>query len=104
MAQLIPLPLTVSCFGKIELPFWYRLTRLVPEKGPLNGCVVCVGGVWVPLIYFLGVQEMDSRVSVATKTTRCGYFVALFSFLLMVITVLLTSAAYKPTTVVDLDL
>jgi len=25
------------------LPFWYRLTRVVPEKGPLNGCVcVCV--------------------------------------------------------------
>jgi len=25
------------------LPFWYRLTRVVPEKGPLNVCVcVCV--------------------------------------------------------------
>jgi len=22
--------------------FWYWLTRVVPEKGPLNGCV-CVG-------------------------------------------------------------
>jgi len=21
------------------LPFWYRLTRVVPDKGPLNGCV-----------------------------------------------------------------
>ena len=43
MAQLMPLPLTVSCFSKIQtgLPFWYRLTRVVPEKGPLNGCV-CV--------------------------------------------------------------
>ena len=43
MAQLMPLPLTVSCFSKIQigLPFWYRLTRIVPEKGPLNGCV-CV--------------------------------------------------------------
>ena len=41
MAQLIPLPLTVSCFSKIQfgLPFWYRLTWAVPEKGPLNGCV-----------------------------------------------------------------
>ena len=41
MAQLMPLPLTVSCFSKIQmvLPFWYRLTRVVPEKGPLNGCV-----------------------------------------------------------------
>jgi len=44
-AQLMPLPLTVSCFSKIQigLPFWYRLTWVVPEKGPLNGCVcVCV--------------------------------------------------------------
>jgi len=44
-AQLMPLPLTVSCFSKIQLvlPFWYRLTAVVPDKGPLNGCVcVCV--------------------------------------------------------------
>jgi len=42
-AQLMPLPLTVSCFSKIQigLPFWYRLTWVVPEKGPLNG-YVCV--------------------------------------------------------------
>ena len=46
MAKLMPLPLTVSCFTKIQiglvLPFWYRLTRVVPDKGPLNRCVhVC---------------------------------------------------------------
>ena len=43
MAQLMPLPLAVSCFSKIQigLPFWYWLTWVVPEKGPLNGCV-CV--------------------------------------------------------------
>ena len=30
------------------LPFWYRLTRVVPAKGPLNGCVcVCVVEVFV---------------------------------------------------------
>ena len=42
MAQLMPL--TVSCFSKIQigLPFWYRLTWVVPEKGPLNGVCVCV--------------------------------------------------------------
>jgi len=28
---------------RLVLPFWYRPTRVVPEKGPLNGCVcVCV--------------------------------------------------------------
>ena len=47
MAQPMPLPLTVSCSSKIQidLPFWYRLTWVVPDKwplnGPLNGCV-CV--------------------------------------------------------------
>ena len=34
MAQLMPAQ---------ALPFWYRLTWVVPEKGPLNGCVcMCV--------------------------------------------------------------
>jgi len=43
MVQLMPLSLTVSCFSKIQigLPFWYRLTRVVLDKGPLNVCV-CV--------------------------------------------------------------
>jgi len=27
--------------SRLVLPFWYRLTQVVPEKGPLNGCV-CV--------------------------------------------------------------
>jgi len=45
MAQLMPLPLTVSCFSKVQIgfTFWYQLTRVVPDKGPLNGCVC----VWV---------------------------------------------------------
>jgi len=44
MAQLMPLPLTVPCFSKIQigLPFWYWLTWVVPENGPLNGCVCVV--------------------------------------------------------------
>jgi len=41
MTPLMPLPLTVSCFNKIRLvlPIWYQLTWVVPEKGPLNGCI-----------------------------------------------------------------
>jgi len=27
--------------SRLVLPFWYQITRVVPEKGPLNGCV-CV--------------------------------------------------------------
>ena len=30
-----------SVKSRLVLPFWYWLTRVVPEKGPLNGCV-CV--------------------------------------------------------------
>ena len=46
MAQLMLLPLTVSCASvksRLVLPYWYWLTWIVPEKGPLNVCVcVCV--------------------------------------------------------------
>jgi len=32
-----------SLKSRLVLPFWYRLTRVVPDKGPLNGSVcVCV--------------------------------------------------------------
>jgi len=30
-----------SVKSRLVLPFWYRLTWVVPDKGPLNGCV-CV--------------------------------------------------------------
>ena len=45
MAQLMPLPLTVSCFSKIQTGFTFLVPAhpVVPEKGPINGCVcVCV--------------------------------------------------------------
>jgi len=53
MAQLMPVPLAVSCFSKIQtgLPFWYRLTWVVSDKGPLNGCVS------VPSVLWLGFRE-----------------------------------------------
>ena len=42
MAQLMPLPLTslAPVKSRLVLPFWYRLTRVVLEKRPLNGCSV----------------------------------------------------------------
>jgi len=57
IAQLMPLPPTVSCFSKIQIGFTFLvaahlgspgqravkrgvwLTQLVPDKGPLDGCV-----------------------------------------------------------------
>jgi len=35
-----------SVKSRLVLPFWYRLTWVFPEKGPLNGCVcVCAQSV-----------------------------------------------------------
>ena len=44
VAQLMPLPLTVSCFSKIQIGFTFLVPAHPgsPGKGPLNGCV-CVG-------------------------------------------------------------
>jgi len=38
-----------SVKSRLLLPFWYRLTRVVPDRGPLNGCVCvcCVICVYV---------------------------------------------------------
>ena len=47
MAQLMSLPLTVSCFSKIQIGFTFLVLAHLgsPGKGPFNGCVcvyVCV--------------------------------------------------------------
>jgi len=49
-AQLMPLPLTVSCFSKIQIGFAFLVPAHLgsPGKGPLNGCV-CVA-----VIVFIG--------------------------------------------------
>jgi len=45
LAQSMPLPLTVSCFSKIQIGFTFLVLAHLgsPGKGPLDGCVcVCV--------------------------------------------------------------
>ena len=45
IAQQMPLPLTISCSSKsrLVLPFWYLLTRVVPDRFQQNSkTVVCV--------------------------------------------------------------
>ena len=34
-----------SVKSRLVFPFWYRLTWVVPEKGPLNGCVCLMPGM-----------------------------------------------------------
>ena len=45
MAQLMPLPLTVSGFSKVQIGFTFLVPArsVVPDKGPLNG-YIC--GCW----------------------------------------------------------
>jgi len=69
MAQLMPLPLTVSRFGKIHigLPFWYWLARVVLDKGPLNVCVnVCVAHARYSLNFTTG-WEMPPKIASSLK-------------------------------------
>jgi len=42
MVQLMPLPLTVSYFSKIQIGFTFLVPAHLgsPGKGPLNGCVL----------------------------------------------------------------
>ena len=45
MAQLMPLPLTVSCLSKMQNGFTFLIPAHpgISDKGPLNGCVcVCI--------------------------------------------------------------
>ena len=46
MAQLMATATLASVKSRLVLPFWYQLTRVVLDKGPLNGCVC----VYVPAV------------------------------------------------------
>ena len=58
MAQLMPLPLTISCSSKsrLVLPFWCRLTRVVPGKiqeGRKKVVCICHSGqIWLYFTLF----------------------------------------------------
>jgi len=39
-----------SVKSRLVLPFWYQLTRIVPDKGPLNRCLSYVIGLLLNMI------------------------------------------------------
>jgi len=45
--------------SRLVLPFWYRLTWVVPDKGLLNGC--CCFVVYIYILLFVMVMEALSR-------------------------------------------
>ena len=65
MAQLMPLPLTVSCFSKIQIDFTFLVPAHLgsPGKGPLNGRVF-VYVLWVCLCLLVH-SAVDGRLTVA---------------------------------------
>jgi len=70
--------LHASVISRSVLPFWYRLTQLVPDKGVLNGCVwVCVilvqpdpgGQRRLPDILHANTSSLHH----INQSSRCGY-------------------------------
>ena len=64
-----------SVKSRLVLPFWYRLTRVVADKGPLNGCV-CRGARW-PFVNLLGGVKFrhgflaPAKIRLCIKKGRC---------------------------------
>ena len=58
MTQLMPLPLTVSCFSKIQIGFTFLVPAhpVSPEKGLLN---VCVCGVFLVKVTVSHLNELE---------------------------------------------
>ena len=70
MAQLMLLPLTVSCFSKIQIGFTFLVPADLgsPGKGPLNWCVcVCV----CHSMYCVRADGLYMRVQLAGVCTVC---------------------------------
>ena len=63
ISQLMPMPLTISCSSKsiLFLPFWYRFIWVVPDKGPLNGCIYTVVRAAVSLVDCIIFQTSSSE-------------------------------------------
>ena len=64
-----------SVKSRLVLPFWYRLTRVVPEKGPLNGCVCvtpCIGLLFRVTAGVIRVMVRASGWVIDTARIVCG--------------------------------
>ena len=89
MAELMPLPLTVSCSSKIQIGFTflvpaypgcccccYWLTRVVPEKGPLNGCTFidwhCLRALVIDTAAAVNDDDADNDVKVDSRREGLG--------------------------------
>jgi len=71
MAQLMPLPLTVSCFSKIQIGFTFLVPAHPGSPGTrlLNGCVFCI---------LIDCDKFFFLVYELWAVKRDGYFVVVF--------------------------
>ena len=73
MAQLMPLPLTVSCFSKIQIGFSF-LVPVVLDKGPLNArvCVcVCARARVRACVCVTSLCESELHIMTSAQFTLC---------------------------------
>jgi len=68
MAQLMPLPLTVSCSSKIQIGFAFLVPAHlgIPGKGPLNGCVF----ILLRLLLWLILSVIQSTLNSSTEVLK----------------------------------
>ena len=86
MAQLMPLPLTVSCFSKIQIGFAFLVPAHPGSLGKelLNGCVCVTTAIKVVIIRIV----VEIIVSNCYCFAHCHYLVALFYYYFAVLQVL----------------
>jgi len=65
-----------SVKSRLVLPFWYRLTWVVPDKGPLNGCSVVLLMIIILWGFYITSAIDSSYVSLTnlTKSSRYSSF------------------------------
>jgi len=60
-----------SVKSRLVLPFWYRLTSVVPDKGPLNGCVcVCACPCSTQTLYFPSIITVARYTEIWSQYTE----------------------------------
>ena len=72
-----------SVKSRLVLPFWYRLTRVVPEKGPLNGCVcVFVLLIETKLLLIFQACYVFSNTSTVSQEISLGNLITINSWII----------------------
>ena len=93
MAQLMPLPLSLAPVkSRLVLPFWYRLTWVVPDKGPLHGCVcVCVF-----LLELIMLHIIESFTVLVTVWESMYQSPCLFIYMCVYLSVCIAGVSFTP--------